>query len=59
MIQFPYITSIKEKYNISSTSLISGQGSALALTKESDLEIKTEVGKRWKMIAKNNIGKSK
>jgi hypothetical protein len=32
---------------------------ALALTKESDLEIKTEVGKRLKMIAKNNIGKSK
>jgi hypothetical protein len=29
------------------------------LTKESDLEIKTEVGKRLKMIAKNNIGKSK
>jgi hypothetical protein len=30
-----------------------------ALTKESDLEIKTEVGKRLKTIAQKNIAKSK
>jgi len=28
-----------------------------ALTKESDFEIKTEVGKRLKMLSTNNIGK--
>jgi len=30
-----------------------------ALTKESDLEIKTEVGKRLKTIAQKNIAKTK